>query len=204
MQETIRPASLSFRDGNLFSDTYGDIYASAAGGLAETQHVFLDGNNLPERFRNAALTTVVETGFGTGLNFLSTWQMFREHAPANTRLHFVSVEKHPFHGADLRRVLDSYPSLASLSQQLLAAYPPLVEGFHRLGFDKGRVSLLLLFGDAQRQLAELDARADAFFLDGFAPARNPEMWSEALCRERRWRPIPSPVAFAQRLRSRAS
>lgn len=167
----------------MYSETFGDIYASHAGGLAETRHVFIEGNDLPARFRDGMASTVIETGFGAGLNFLSTWQAFGEHAPANARLHFVSVEKHPFSTGDLQRVHDLHPSLASLSSDLLSGYPPLVAGFHSLSFDEGRVNLLLLFGDALKQLSELDARADAFFLDGFAPAKNPDMWSAALCGE---------------------
>ena len=181
--QTITPAALSFRDGALYSETYGDVYASAAGSLAQSRHVFIEGNDLPARFRDCALFTVVETGFGAGLNFLSTWQVFREHAPAHARLHFVSVEKHPFRPGDLQHILDLHPSLASLSLDLLSSYPPLVPGSHSLSFDQGRVNLLLLFGDAREQLSELDARADAFFLDGFAPAKNPDMWSAALCGE---------------------
>jgi tRNA 5-methylaminomethyl-2-thiouridine biosynthesis bifunctional protein len=181
--DAITPATLSFRDGAPYSSLYGDIYASAAGGLAESRHVFIEGNGLPARFRDGTAAVVVETGFGAGLSFLSTWQAFREQAPADARLHYVSAEKHPLRRADLRRVLDLHPALASLSLPLLERYPPLVAGFHRLAFDGGRVSLLLLFGDAQAQLAELDAQADAFFLDGFAPSKNPDIWSAGLCRE---------------------
>jgi tRNA 5-methylaminomethyl-2-thiouridine biosynthesis bifunctional protein len=183
--EAITPATLSFRDGALYSETYQDIYASIAGGLAETRHVFLEGNDLPARFRAGTASTIVETGFGAGLNFLSTWQAFRHSAPVDARLHYVSVEKNPFRREDLRQALAPYPPLAGLASQLIDGYPPLVSGYHRLTFDAGRVNLMLLFGDAEAQLAGLEARADAFFLDGFAPSRNPAMWSAGLCRELR-------------------
>ncbi|HZP93378.1 MAG TPA: bifunctional tRNA (5-methylaminomethyl-2-thiouridine)(34)-methyltransferase MnmD/FAD-dependent 5-carboxymethylaminomethyl-2-thiouridine(34) oxidoreductase MnmC [Burkholderiales bacterium] len=176
------PAEPSFTSGGtLFSERYGDVYFSAAGGIEETRHVFLHGNDLSARWRDRARFTIVETGFGSGLNFLAAWQAFRAEAPASARLHFVSVEKHPFRGRDLATIHAAWPQLAALSRELIAEYPPLVPGFHRLHFEGGRVSLTLLFGEAAGLLGELDACADAFFLDGFAPAKNPDMWTEALC-----------------------
>ena len=150
--------------------------------MAESQHVFIDGNNLGRRWKDGSGITIVETGFGCGLNFLLTWNALRESG-ARCRLDFVSVEKHPFHLDELAPVLRQWPQLSDLGRSLLAAYPPLIGGFHRLHFDEGRVTLTLLFGEAEQMLAELDARADAFFLDGFAPSRNPDMWSPALFRQ---------------------
>lgn len=181
MSDPIVPAAVSLHDGALYSEQFGDIYCSVAGGAGESRHVFLAGNDLPARWREIDDFTIVETGFGAGLNFLSTWQAFRESAPAQVRLHYVSVEKHPFRADDLTRIHASWPQFATLLAALHAAYPPLVAGFHRLHFDRGRVGLTLLFGDALAQLSELNAVADAFYLDGFAPARNPEMWTSALC-----------------------
>ncbi len=167
----------------LYSAQFDDVYASAAGTLAETRHVFLHGNGLPERWRNNARFTIVETGFGAGLNFLATWQAWREAAPGHARLHFVSVEKHPFARADLAGIHARFPELRAFAGQLLALYPPLLPGFHRLHLDQGRVTLTLLFGEAVVMLNQLDAGADAFYLDGFAPARNPQMWSDAVFAE---------------------
>ncbi|GIX26381.1 MAG: tRNA 5-methylaminomethyl-2-thiouridine biosynthesis bifunctional protein MnmC [Burkholderiales bacterium] len=178
------PARVRFgEDGAPFSLDYDDVYYSASGGLAETVHVFLQGNGLPARFRGAGTFTIVETGFGTGLNFLATWDAWRASAPAGARLHFVSVEKHPLTPRDLEAAHRRFPELAALARALIARYPPLLPGFHRRAFEDGRVTLTLCFGEAATMLSSLEARADAFYLDGFAPAKNPRMWSEAVFRE---------------------
>ncbi len=181
MIRPIVPAAPAFRDGAAFSETYGDTYWSLDGGLDETRHVFLSANDLPARWQARERFTILETGFGSGLNFLCAWHSFRETAPAGARLHYLSVDKHPFHREDLERLYRSWPELGSLGRALLERYPPLISGFHRLHLDGGRVSLTLLWGDATQMLAQVEARVDAFFLDGFAPSCNPEMWSEALC-----------------------
>jgi len=182
--QPIVPATPAFRpDGTLYSPQFDDVYASAAGTLAETRHVFLQGNGLPGRWVNRARFTIVETGFGAGLNFLATWLAWREAAPGHARLHFVSVEKHPFARADLKNIHARFPELGAMSTDLLARYPLLLPGFHRLHLEQGRVTLSLLFGEAEAMLNQLDAFADAFYLDGFAPARNPQMWSEGVLAE---------------------
>ena len=176
-----RPAYLA--DGALYSLLYEDRYASAAGGLAETQHVFLRGSGLPDRWRGCRQFVIVETGFGAGLNFLATWAAWRHSMPVGARLHYLSVEKHPFGAHDFARVTSGWPELASFANELRAQYPPLVPGFHRMHFDARSVALTLMFGEAIDMLRQLDARADAFYLDGFAPAKNREMWSEDVFRE---------------------
>ena len=177
----IVPAEISVRDGALYSDRFGDIYHSVEGGVEEARHVFLAGNELPGRWKNGGRFTIVETGFGCGLNFLATWDELVKSS-SNTQLDFVSVEKHPFSREDLAQVLQAWPQFETLSQKLRDVYPPLVPGFHRL-HPAPRVTLTLLFGDALEQLCELDAHADAFYLDGFAPSHNPAMWSDDLFRE---------------------
>ncbi|KZE33863.1 bifunctional tRNA (5-methylaminomethyl-2-thiouridine)(34)-methyltransferase MnmD/FAD-dependent 5-carboxymethylaminomethyl-2-thiouridine(34) oxidoreductase MnmC [Crenobacter luteus] len=176
-------ASLAWHDGQPFSEAFGDVYFSRASGLAETRHVFIDHNRLPERFAalaDGAVFTVGETGFGTGLNFLAAWQSFREHAPDTARLAFVSVEKYPLSRDDLIRALALWPELAELADQLVAQYRSLPPGFHRFVFDGGRVALTLMVGDALERYPELDGEVDAWFLDGFAPSKNPEMWRPEL------------------------
>jgi tRNA 5-methylaminomethyl-2-thiouridine biosynthesis bifunctional protein len=177
---------LDWSDGTPRSRHFGDIYFSRDGGLDETRHVFLRGNRLEQRF--AALGSgdafaIGETGFGTGLNFLCAWQLFDRVAPAGARLHFVSTELHPLSAADLRRCAGLWPELAAWYGPLCDAWGPLPPAFHRFVFAGGRVTLTLLAGDAQRSLPELDARLDAWFLDGFAPARNPGLWSGAVLHE---------------------
>lgn len=180
----ILPAAPAFRDdGTLYSERFDDIYAAAEGALAQARHVFLRGNGLPQRWQADASFSILETGFGAGLNFLAAWQLWRETAAESSRLHYVSVEKHPFLPDDLARIHLRYPELDPLSRALCSDYPPLVPGFHRLHLDRQRVTLTMLFGDAAELLQQLDARVDAFFLDGFAPSSNPEMWSDALCTE---------------------
>ena len=170
-------------DGTLYSTRYGDVYASAEGALAEAEHVFLGGNGLPHRWQRRESFAIVEIGFGAGLNFLATWAAWRAHAPAGSRLHYLSAEKHPFRTQDLARVHAPWRQVAELGEQLRERYPSLVPGFHRLRLDAGRVSLTLLFGDALDMLREVSAQADAFYLDGFAPARNPELWSAEIFAE---------------------
>ncbi|MCX7960588.1 MAG: bifunctional tRNA (5-methylaminomethyl-2-thiouridine)(34)-methyltransferase MnmD/FAD-dependent 5-carboxymethylaminomethyl-2-thiouridine(34) oxidoreductase MnmC [Burkholderiales bacterium] len=178
MSAPIRPARAAFGpDGTPVSTLYGDVYHSAAGGEAQARHVFLAGTGLPERWRGRSRFTVLELGFGFGLSFLVTWRAWREDPARCARLHFVSVEKHPFPAADLAILHERYPALAALAKELRAAWPMLVPGFQRIEFEGGRVLLTLAFGDVAQVLPQIEARADAAFLDGFAPAKNPEMWS---------------------------
>ena len=167
--------------GQPLSSQFDDVYFSRASGLAESQHVFIQHNQLPERF--AALkdndTFVIgETGFGTGLNFLCAWQCFNQHAPAHTRLHFISVEKHPLQHSDLSQALALWPQLSELREQLLQQYSAIHQGFQHIQLDHGRITLTLLIGDVLEMLQQLDGQIDAWFLDGFAPSKNPEMWNE--------------------------
>jgi len=173
----LQPAVLSFADGIPYAETYGDVYHSADGGLEQARHVFLAGNGLPERWRERSRFTIVETGFGLGLNFLATWQAWRDDPRRSGRLHYVAVEKHPFSARDLAQLHALWPELAALSAALRDAWPVLVSGFHRVALDEGRVVLTLAFGDIADCLPQIDAAADAFYLDGFAPSKNPEMWS---------------------------
>ncbi|WP_434557995.1 bifunctional tRNA (5-methylaminomethyl-2-thiouridine)(34)-methyltransferase MnmD/FAD-dependent 5-carboxymethylaminomethyl-2-thiouridine(34) oxidoreductase MnmC [Pseudomonas sp. Z4-20] len=168
------------------SRLFDDVYFSDRSGLEETRYVFLAQNNLAERF--AALAddgrlVIGETGFGTGLNFLCAWQLFEQCAPAGARLHFVSVEKFPLGPEDLRRALALWPELKFQADQLLGQYVAIHQGFQRMTLADGRVTLTLLIGDALEQLPQLDAPIDAWFLDGFAPAKNPEMWTAELFAE---------------------
>ena len=176
------PARLEFAaDGTPWSEEFGDVYHSAAGGPAQARHVFLAGNRLPERWAGRERFVILETGFGFGLNFLATWQAWRRDPARCGRLHFVSVEKHPFTLSNLRVLHSRYPEFEDEAAQLHACWPMLVPGAHRLELDAGRVVLTLLFSDI-KLLRELRLAADAIYLDGFSPARNPDMWSHALLR----------------------
>jgi len=169
-------------DGTPVSASYGDIYHSSAGGPAQALHVFLAGNGLPARWQGRDGFTILETGFGLGLNFLATWRAWREAAQPCRQLHFISVEKHPLAVADLALAHAAWPELAELAAELRGLWPPLVAGAHRLEFESGRLILTLIFADAVEALPTLAAAVNAFYLDGFSPAKNPELWSPALCR----------------------
>lgn len=173
------PARLAFAaDGTPYSEAFGDVYHSAGGGLEQARHVFLGGNGLPERWRGRRSFTILETGFGFGLNFLAAWREWREDQARCRRLHVVSIEKHPFERKDLEVLLHDFPN----GKDLISQWPMLVPGMHRLAFDDENVTLTLFFGDIAEGLPQLSLAADAIFLDGFAPARNPQMWEPRLLR----------------------
>ncbi|WP_111496348.1 bifunctional tRNA (5-methylaminomethyl-2-thiouridine)(34)-methyltransferase MnmD/FAD-dependent 5-carboxymethylaminomethyl-2-thiouridine(34) oxidoreductase MnmC [Marinobacter bohaiensis] len=179
----IESADIEWRDGQPVSRRFGDVYFSRDNGLEETRYVFLGHNQLDRRFANLGngdSFVVAETGFGTGLNFLATWQAWRNHAPADANLHFVTAERFPLTHEDLTQALELWPELAPLSAELLDQYPALISGTHRLVFDGGRVRLTLYQGEALEAWQSLDFTADAWFLDGFAPALNPDLWVDRL------------------------
>ncbi len=177
----IVPAAPAFdAAGTPFSPAYGDVYHSADSGPGQAKHVFLGGNDLPSRWARARVFTILETGFGLGLNFLATWQAWRADPARPERLHFVSVEKHPFAREGLAALHARYPEFAPLAAQLQAAWPLPLPGLHRMHFEAGRVTLTLAFADVADVLPKLRLAADAIYLDGFAPDRNPGMWTPAV------------------------
>ena len=183
---SITPATLSQTDdGTPYAPVYDDVYHSRAGALAQARHVFLGGNDLPECWCGKDHFVIVETGFGLGLNFLATWAAWREQEESTRcrRLHFVSVEKHPLLPSDLLRLLEPHKNElpADLVDALTGHWPILAEGTHRLEFDDSRVILTLILGDAEAALPQIAGRADAIYLDGFAPNKNPDIWSDAVC-----------------------
>ncbi|HDR2516228.1 TPA: bifunctional tRNA (5-methylaminomethyl-2-thiouridine)(34)-methyltransferase MnmD/FAD-dependent 5-carboxymethylaminomethyl-2-thiouridine(34) oxidoreductase MnmC [Enterobacter ludwigii] len=191
-QNAIQPANLEFNaEGTPVSRDFDDVYFSNDNGLEETRYVFLDGNQLNARFPThpRSLFVVAESGFGTGLNFLTLWQMFDQFHAAHPdatlqRLHFISFEKFPLTAHDLRLAHQHWPELAPWAEQLQAQWPPHLGGCHRLLLDGGRVTLDLWLGDINDLTDKLDdsmnQKVDAWFLDGFAPAKNPDMWNQHL------------------------
>ncbi|HET7365927.1 MAG TPA: bifunctional tRNA (5-methylaminomethyl-2-thiouridine)(34)-methyltransferase MnmD/FAD-dependent 5-carboxymethylaminomethyl-2-thiouridine(34) oxidoreductase MnmC [Burkholderiales bacterium] len=179
MAASVVPGSYELRDDTPYSTAYGDVYHSAGGGPAQARHVFLGGNELPARWARRERYVILETGFGFGLNFLVTWRAWKDDPHRCRRLHFVSVEKHPFALAELRALHERYPELKEEASALHADWPPLVSGAHRLEF--GDVVLTLFFADIAI-LRDLRASADAIYLDGFAPAKNPQMWTHQAMR----------------------
>ncbi|WP_374433345.1 FAD-dependent 5-carboxymethylaminomethyl-2-thiouridine(34) oxidoreductase MnmC [Inhella sp.] len=172
----LEPAALNTEDPRHWrSERFQDGYASRAGALAQAREVFLQGNGLPEAWRERAQFVILETGFGLGNNFLATWQAWRADPQRPRRLFFLSLERYPLQRAELAAA-HAGSELAELAGRLVAAWPPLAPGLHRLDFENGAVSLLLALGDISSTLPAFRAEVDAFFLDGFAPDRNPAMW----------------------------
>src|SRR5262252_6797954 len=126
MAEPLVPSTLAFREGIPYSETFGDVYHSVDGGIAQTRHVFLQGNGLPQRWAKRERFVILETGFGLGLNFLVTWNAWRRDPQRCERLHFASVEKHPFSLQDLRTLHARYPELEKEAAELHSIWPTLV------------------------------------------------------------------------------
>ena len=166
------------RPGTPVATDFGDIYFSTDGGLEESKTVFLGGCGLPDGWQNRARFVIGELGFGSGLNFLAAWQLWDKTKTLQSRLHFISIEKFPFDAEQLQKALAAWPKLRPYAKKLISAWPGRVKGFHRVHF--GNVTLTLIHDDIVHALDALDASVDAWFLDGFSPAKNPDMWSKAI------------------------
>lgn len=176
-------ARLRWEDGVPVAEAFDDFYFNTDGGAEESQHVFLAGNQLLQRFQglhSRQVFVIGETGFGTGLNFFTTRKLWLRCAPADTQLHYLAFEKYPLSLADMHTLLQRWPDITDCQNNFLQQYPPQQQGFHSLFFDQGRVQLTLIIGDALEQLPQLKASVDAWFLDGFSPDKNPDMWQPAL------------------------
>lgn len=175
---------LDWKDGQPFSSRFGDVYFSTGSGLEETRHVFLQGNELERRFaelREGDSFCIGETGFGTGLNLLCVWQLFERSAPLGASLDFFSTERFPIDDVELRATLALWPELAAQAEALLSSWKHRVPGWNRWYFSGGRIRLTLAMEDVTQALPQLQpGSVDAWFLDGFSPAKNPEMWSAAV------------------------
>lgn len=177
--------------GTPVADHFDDVYFSNDSGIDETQHVFVAGNDLAERWQQWRNPTFViaETGFGTGLNFLVAMRCFNEFRAANPdhplkRLYFITTEKFPLPRQDMQRALEAFPALKDEAAALASLYPMGLEGCHRLHFDNHSTTLDLWIGDVHELLPQwhspVNGLIDAWFLDGFAPSKNPDMWTDAL------------------------
>ncbi|MCA6307338.1 MAG: tRNA (5-methylaminomethyl-2-thiouridine)(34)-methyltransferase MnmD, partial [Phenylobacterium sp.] len=165
-------------DGRPRSSLYGDAYFGADDGLSESRAVFLEGCDLPAAWAGRRSFTVAELGFGTGLNILALLDLWRREGPQGGRLHLFSVEAHLMPREDAERALAAWPELAPLAALLLAQWPGKRRGFHRIDLPESRASLDLALMEVGEALAQWEGRADAWFLDGFAPALNPDMWRD--------------------------
>ena len=179
----LAPAHLQWDGDQPHAVDYEDRYFSARDPRGEVRTVFVEANRLPQRFASARRFAIGETGFGTGLNFCLTLETWREHAPPDAFLSYLSAEAHPLVPSDLSRALRAQGIADGDISTLLAQYPPPLSGLHRIHFPADRVVLSLVYGDAAPALARVQGRVDAWFLDGFAPSRNPALWNLAVFRQ---------------------
>lgn len=188
------PGLIFNEQGLPISQQYDDPYFSVDDGLNESRYVFLQHNHIAERLAQAATDNkntpykafnIVETGFGTGLNFLLTWQLFQQVSSNQQWLHFTSIEKHPLNQQELQQALALWPELKAFTEQLLAQYPLPIKGFHQLIWPEQRVQLTLIFDDVHNALPQLSGPVHAWYLDGFAPSKNPDMWTPELFQQMR-------------------
>ncbi|MGE4158813.1 MAG: FAD-dependent 5-carboxymethylaminomethyl-2-thiouridine(34) oxidoreductase MnmC [Planctomycetota bacterium] len=192
--ELAPPSIPTWIEGILHDGPTGDVYASRHGALEQARHVFLGGNELPERFAGKSPFVLGELGFGTGLNFLATWHLWNkwrsdwaQHAaplhPNQQRLIYISIEHNPLPPEVILAAAKKHPELLPLAQRLVSRLPPRLPGFHQILWEADGVELILIQGDAGMALKRLEARVDAWFLDGFAPTKNPGMWSAEILRQ---------------------
>jgi tRNA 5-methylaminomethyl-2-thiouridine biosynthesis bifunctional protein len=162
-----------WKDSNPSSAIFDDIYFSIDGGFEESHYVFIDGNNLLQRWQNYnGDFTIIETGFGTGLNFFAAYQLWQSLNISGT-LNYISIEKHPFSKEDIKKTIGIYPELSSILDKFLEQYP---SSFIQLE----NCNISIVFEDIKTALPKITSKADAWFLDGFSPAKNPDMWCEQL------------------------
>lgn len=190
-----RALALEWIDGDMpYSPEFGDHFYCREDGRAECGHVFLAGNGLPGRWAAGGAFRIGELGFGTGLNFCETWRVWSAFRKADRQtgrdesasgvagvapgLHFISFELHPMDGASIDKALSRWPDLDAERKALTARWPEAPQGVIDLDF--GDMRLTVVCGDASANLTESDLVFDAWYLDGFAPSRNPAMWSEAI------------------------
>lgn len=181
------PATVTFNAHGLpVATEFDDIYFANADGLAESRYVFLQQNDLSTRWQQYPTQpfVIAESGFGSGFNLLASWQLLRQQGHPDLRLHYISFEKHPLQRDDLARTLQAFPELAELAAELLAAYPAAAPGCQRILLEGGRIVVDLWLGDILELLPEwlpsASGRVNAWYLDGFAPDKNPAMWQPEL------------------------
>jgi tRNA 5-methylaminomethyl-2-thiouridine biosynthesis bifunctional protein len=165
-------------DGAPRSERFGDIYYSLQDGLSESRAVFLEGCGLPAAWRGRRGFTVLELGFGTGLNIAAVLKLWNETRASDAHLTLFSVEGFLMTRDEAARALSAWPELAPFAEALLAQWPKARRGFARFDFPQWGASLILALMDVREALAQWDGQADALFLDGFSPALNPDMWAE--------------------------
>ena len=177
-----KPQPLEWRDGDMpYSTAFGDHFYCQTDGRLECGHVFLAGNGLPERWTGRSTFLIGELGFGTGLNFSETWRQWKLCRQPGQHLHFMSFELYPMRREEIDRALAHWPEIDTERQALASAWPDTPEGIVSLDLDD-QTRLSVVCGRALDNVAEAAPGFDAWYLDGFAPSRNGDMWSEELMR----------------------
>lgn len=182
MSELLPRDELEFREGDMpFSKQFGDHFYCKSDGWAECSHVFLNGNGLPDRWRNVDAFTICELGFGTGLNFLETWRQWKLHRKPGAQLDFVSFEAFPMQAEIMKRSLAAWPEIAAEYADLVKHWQSLTAKPTKWQMDE-QTSLTIVVADVLDGMRAWDGSCNAWFLDGFAPSKNPDMWSLDLMR----------------------
>ena len=180
---TVQTPQLNFNsEGIPCSELFGDPYFSLANPLEESQHVFIDSTNIVQRWKSKHFT-IAELGFGFGINFITTFDAWREHSSPEQQLHYISVEKYPVQPADLATCYKQLNIPSSLTEHLLEHYPLPVQGFHRIEFSQHNLTLTLVFDEALDCLKQCSFSADAWYLDGFAPNKNEALWTDDIAKQ---------------------
>ncbi|MGB7815148.1 MAG: tRNA (5-methylaminomethyl-2-thiouridine)(34)-methyltransferase MnmD [Methylotenera sp.] len=178
-RDNMQFANINWINNQPYSIDFNDIYFSTEGGQQETEYVFITHNQLKQRFAQPNLHhfTIIETGFGTGLNFLAVCARWLALSPPHAKLHYVSIEKYPLKLVDLQRAMQLLPQFSVISSELISKYAGLESGLNQFNLAASRIQLDLWIGDVVMQLIQISDIADAWILDGFAPAKNADMWS---------------------------
>ena len=167
-------------NNQLYSDLYNDVYFSNSGAEAESEHVFIDGNNLKERFSTSEYFTIAEAGFGTGLNFLKTIQEWVKHFSNEKKLTYIGFEAHPLPISTLVQAHNAWPALKDFSKLFINSYTDTTTNSTIYKLNKFNITLQLIIGDINKNIDKISNQIDCWFLDGFSPAKNPQMWSDSL------------------------
>ncbi len=183
MKEKQKSSEIIWQDNIPHSVQFDDIYFSSEDGCEESRYVFLTQNNLPSRWQNTIQFCIAETGFGTGLNFLVTTDLWIKSRSAGSHLTYYSIEKFPLSLNDLSISLDNWPEFRKITTLLLSIYPGNLPGYHSLQLAELNITLVLMIGDVLPMLKNLTGKIDTWFLDGFSPSVNPEMWSDQVFEE---------------------
>jgi len=174
----IHHAELSWSEDTPHNANFNDVYFSTDSGCEESEYVFLKHNHLPTSWCDKRHYVIAETGFGTGLNFLLTAQRWMQTKTADSHLTFYSVEKFPLSLPDLKKANTYWPEFSSIADHLQQAYPGNIPGFHTIQFEELSITLVLMIGDVLDMIPQMNCVVNSWYLDGFAPAKNPDMWSE--------------------------